>query len=115
MGLTICDMSVSLDGYVTGPHDSRENPFGDGAENLHAWLRPPASDDDRAVLESAVRHGHRARTRRRAHHRDGDAPEVPRTSMTGRVGGAGARGPAPEPVAGPARENSSRCRSEAVA
>lgn len=38
MRLTICDMSVSLDGYVTGRNDSRENPFGDGAEGLHAWL-----------------------------------------------------------------------------
>lgn len=25
----ICDMSMSLDGYVTGPNDSRENPLGD--------------------------------------------------------------------------------------
>jgi dihydrofolate reductase len=54
MALTICDMSVSLDGYVTGPNDSRANPFGDGAEDLHAWLRPSASDEDRAVLRDAV-------------------------------------------------------------
>ncbi|THG34562.1 hypothetical protein E6C70_09960 [Glaciibacter flavus] len=54
MGLTICDMSVSLDGYVTGPNDSRENPFGDGAEGLHAWLLPTAGDEDRAVLEATV-------------------------------------------------------------
>ena len=54
MGSTICDMSVSVDGYVTGPNDSRENPFGDGAEDLHAWLRPTASDEDRAVLGSVI-------------------------------------------------------------
>jgi len=54
MGLIICDMSVSLDGYVTGPNDSRENPFGDGAQDLHAWLRPSASDEDRAVLEKVI-------------------------------------------------------------
>src|SRR3954451_22868817 len=54
MGLTICDMSVSLDGYVTGPNDSRENPFGDGAQDLHAWLRPAASDDDRSILQSTI-------------------------------------------------------------
>ncbi|GAA5192355.1 hypothetical protein GCM10023322_51790 [Rugosimonospora acidiphila] len=35
MALVICDMSMSLDGYVTGPRDSRENPFGDGARMLH--------------------------------------------------------------------------------
>ena len=54
MGLTICDMSVSLDGYVTGPNDSRENPFGDGAQDLHAWLRPAASEDDRSILQSTI-------------------------------------------------------------
>jgi dihydrofolate reductase len=55
MGLVICDMSVSLDGYVTGPNDSRENPFGDGAEMLHDWFRPgTATDDDRAILHKVV-------------------------------------------------------------
>ena len=54
MGLIICDMSVSLDGYVTGPNDSRENPFGHGAQDLHSWLRPSASDEDRAVLQNAI-------------------------------------------------------------
>lgn len=54
MGLVFADMSVSVDGYVAGPNDSRDNPFGDGAQDLHAWLRPTASDDDRAVLEETV-------------------------------------------------------------
>lgn len=54
MGLIVCDMSISLDGYVTGPNDNRENPFGDGAQGLHAWLQPTASDDDRAVLETTL-------------------------------------------------------------
>jgi dihydrofolate reductase len=54
MGRVISDMSVSLDGYVTGPNDSRDNPFGDGAEDLHAWLRPTATDEDRAVLQEVV-------------------------------------------------------------
>jgi dihydrofolate reductase len=55
MGLVICDMSVSLDGYVTGPNDSRENPFGDGAEMLHDWFRSgAATDDDRAILSQLV-------------------------------------------------------------
>lgn len=26
MTQVVCDMSISLDGYVTGPNDSRENP-----------------------------------------------------------------------------------------
>ena len=35
VALVICDISPSLDGYVTGPDDSRENPIGDGAGMLH--------------------------------------------------------------------------------
>jgi dihydrofolate reductase len=51
MTRVICDMSASLDGYVTGPNDSRENPFGDGAGTLHDWLSGAATDDDRAILQ----------------------------------------------------------------
>ena len=35
VALIIYDIPTSLDGYVTGPDDSRENPIGDGAEMLH--------------------------------------------------------------------------------
>src|SRR5215204_1867457 len=51
MSATVLDMSMSLDGYVTGPNDSRENPFGDGAEMLHDWLSDAATAEDRAVLQ----------------------------------------------------------------
>ena len=54
MALVISDMSISLDGYVTGPNDSRENPFGDGAEMLHDWIFDAATDDDRAILQEAL-------------------------------------------------------------
>jgi dihydrofolate reductase len=54
MTLVICDMSASLDGYVTGPNDSRENPFGDGAEMLHDWIFDAATDEDRAVLREML-------------------------------------------------------------
>jgi dihydrofolate reductase len=50
MTLVICDMSASLDGYVTGPNDSRQNPFGDGAEMLHDWIFDAATDEDRTIL-----------------------------------------------------------------
>ena len=50
MALVICDMSVSLDGFVTGPNDSRDNPFGDGAGMLHDWMFSAATDEDRAIL-----------------------------------------------------------------
>ena len=54
MARVICDMSISLDGYVTGPNDSRENPFGDGAGMLHDWIFDAATDDDRALLQEMV-------------------------------------------------------------
>jgi dihydrofolate reductase len=54
MALVICDMSISLDGYVTGPNDSRENPFGDGAGMLHDWMFDAATDDDRALLQEML-------------------------------------------------------------
>src|SRR5690242_10504130 len=54
MGRVVCDMSVSLDGYVTGPNDSRDNPFGDGGGTLHSWFSAAATDADRKVLDDSV-------------------------------------------------------------
>ena len=54
MALVICDMSISLDGYVTGPNASKENPFGDGAGSLHDWMFKNPTDDDRQYLEDAI-------------------------------------------------------------
>ncbi len=54
MALVICDMSISLDGYVTGPNDSRENPFGDGAEMLHDWMFDALTNEDRAILREML-------------------------------------------------------------
>jgi dihydrofolate reductase len=34
-----CDLSVSVDGFVTGPDQRLDAPFGDGiGERLHAWM-----------------------------------------------------------------------------
>jgi dihydrofolate reductase len=41
-------------GYVTGPNDSRQNPFGDSASVLHDWIWDAATDDDRAILQEAI-------------------------------------------------------------
>lgn len=54
MARVTCDISTSLDGYVTGPNDSRENPFGDGAEMLHDWIFDAATDEDRAILRDML-------------------------------------------------------------
>ncbi len=35
----IADISVSLDGFVTGPDPSPDNGLGTGGEALHTWRR----------------------------------------------------------------------------
>ena len=34
---TTCHMSISLDGFVAGPNQSREAPLGERGRELHAW------------------------------------------------------------------------------
>ncbi|HEY4157097.1 MAG TPA: dihydrofolate reductase family protein [Polyangiaceae bacterium] len=36
-------LGITLDGYVTGPNQSPEKPFGDGAEHMNDWLFALAS------------------------------------------------------------------------
>ncbi|MFF8845916.1 dihydrofolate reductase family protein [Streptomyces sp. NPDC015127] len=43
MSKVVADISVSLDGFVAGPHDGRDNPLGDRGERLHEWVYPLAS------------------------------------------------------------------------
>jgi dihydrofolate reductase len=32
------EISISLDGFVAGPNQSKENPLGEGGEQLHEWV-----------------------------------------------------------------------------
>ena len=43
MTIVSCDLAVSLDGYVAGPHQTLENPIGEGGMRLHQWLFETAS------------------------------------------------------------------------
>ena len=38
-----CHISISLDGFVAGPHQSEENPLGEGGEWVHDWMVPLAA------------------------------------------------------------------------
>ncbi len=38
MGKVICALSMSLDGFIAGPHDGLDNPLGDGGQRLFAWM-----------------------------------------------------------------------------
>jgi dihydrofolate reductase len=35
-----CSITTSLDGYVAGPHQSADNPIGEGGLRLHEWVFP---------------------------------------------------------------------------
>src|SRR3954454_25238898 len=45
MTLTTCHMSISLDGFVAGPSQSRENPLGVGGMQVHAWHLGEVTDE----------------------------------------------------------------------
>ena len=41
MSASVLYMSMSLDGYIAGPHDEPGNPGGDGFMRLHEWFVTP--------------------------------------------------------------------------
>ena len=51
MSSTVLYMSMSLDGFVAGPHESPDHGLGEGGERLHDWCFPGADADD---FETAV-------------------------------------------------------------
>lgn len=55
MSKVIADISMSLDGFVTGPDPGPENGLGDGGEALHTWAFSD-DPDDRQVLREATGH-----------------------------------------------------------
>lgn len=52
MSRVVIDISVSLDGYVTGPNVGLDNGLGDGGEALHTWAFD-GDDQDRTVLDNS--------------------------------------------------------------
>ena len=46
MSRVLLEMSMSLDGYVTGPDVSDEEPLGRGGEALHEWMFAGRSPDE---------------------------------------------------------------------
>lgn len=51
----IADISVSVDGFVTGPDPGPDNGLGTGGEALHTWAFSD-DPDDRRVLREATAH-----------------------------------------------------------
>jgi dihydrofolate reductase len=54
MTKVIADISISLDGFVTGPNPGLDNGLGDGGEALHTWVIDSDDEVDAAVLQHAT-------------------------------------------------------------
>jgi dihydrofolate reductase len=57
MTLVIADISISLDGFVTGPDAGPHNGLGTGGEPLHHWAFSDDPDDQRILREGTARSG----------------------------------------------------------
>lgn len=57
MTRVVADISVSLDGFVTGPDAGPDNGLGDGGEALHAWAFSDDPDDARMLREATAASG----------------------------------------------------------
>ncbi len=53
----IADISISLDGFVTGPDPGPDNGLGTGGEALHTWAFAGDPDDQRMLSEGTARSG----------------------------------------------------------
>ena len=53
----VADISVSLDGFVTGPDPGPDNGLGTGGEALHTWAFSEDPDDQRILREATGRSG----------------------------------------------------------
>ena len=56
MRKTHCDISMSLDGFITGPDARVGNPLGDDDGRLHDWMFAMATGEDTKVLDRRM-HG----------------------------------------------------------
>ena len=88
-------MAMSLDGFITGPHDDAENPAGINGMRLMDWLEHPASRvrTGRTTAVAAARSGDRSdpdqpdRLRRGAGHRRGHHRHAAPADFAGYWGG----------------------------
>jgi dihydrofolate reductase len=51
MGKLVCDITMSLDGFVAGPNATLEEPLGERGEDLHEWIVRLAAWRERHGLE----------------------------------------------------------------
>ena len=51
MGRVIAEISMSLDGFVTGPNVRVGNGMGDGGDRLHDWRFDAKTETDEAIVD----------------------------------------------------------------
>lgn len=51
----IASLSISLDGFYTGPRPSPENPMGDGGAALHGWFAHDVADRNQLTADDILR------------------------------------------------------------
>jgi dihydrofolate reductase len=56
MADVVIDVSMSIDGFVAGPHDSKDSPLGENGERLHEWMstRTGNTQGDTQVVEELM-------------------------------------------------------------
>ena len=57
MTRVVADISISLDGYVTGPDPGPDNGLGDDGEALHTWAFSDDADEQRLLGRATSRSG----------------------------------------------------------
>jgi dihydrofolate reductase len=57
MSRIVADISVSLDGFVTGPDPGPDNGLGTGGEPIHAWAFSDDPEDRRIMREATANSG----------------------------------------------------------
>jgi dihydrofolate reductase len=57
MTRVVADISVSLDGFVTGPDAGPDNGLGNGGDALHRWVFSDDPEDRRLLSEGTARSG----------------------------------------------------------
>jgi dihydrofolate reductase len=54
MGIVYFELSMSLDGFTTGPNVSDDNLMGDGGEGLHDWMFEGKTGEDSPTFHAPV-------------------------------------------------------------
>ena len=57
MSATVLYMSMSLDGFIAGPNEGRDNGLGDGGLRLHDWLMTGDNVDLEAIRRPGTVNG----------------------------------------------------------